>query len=104
VEKFGGKEVGRRGQGGWIKGDPRRSGRRPPTVPRPMVTRSETTGRLKARRPPVARRPQATAYVDRARHFFYKKIWDLFFYFLKALACRKGLGCFGGCVHSTPIF
>jgi hypothetical protein len=26
VEKFGGKEVGRRGQGGWIKEDPRRSG------------------------------------------------------------------------------
>jgi hypothetical protein len=29
VEKFGGKEEGRRGQGGWIKGDLCRSGRRP---------------------------------------------------------------------------
>jgi hypothetical protein len=29
VEKFGGKEVGRRGQGGWIKGDPCRSGWQP---------------------------------------------------------------------------
>jgi hypothetical protein len=37
VEKFGGKEVGRRGQGGWIKGDPRRSGRKPLTTPRPAV-------------------------------------------------------------------
>jgi hypothetical protein len=36
--------------------------------------------------------------------FFFKN-WELiFFYFLKALACCKGLGCFGGCVHSTPIF
>jgi hypothetical protein len=38
VENFGGKEVGRRGQGDWIKGDPCRSGRRPPTATRPVVT------------------------------------------------------------------
>jgi hypothetical protein len=48
VEKFGGKEVGRRGQGGWIKGDPRRSGWRPLVTshrPRPDQ-RSPLTGRL----------------------------------------------------------
>jgi hypothetical protein len=35
--KFWGQEVGGRGQGEYKKGDPCRSGRRPPTAPRPTV-------------------------------------------------------------------
>jgi hypothetical protein len=52
----------------------------------------------------ITRQPRAAAYIDKARRFFLKFFGTYFFYFFKALACCKGLGCFGGCIHSTPIF
>jgi hypothetical protein len=82
VEKFGGKEVGRTGQGGWIKGDLRRSGRRPPTAGRPKARQLVVTERATAanggRQLEVARWLRAAACVDRARHFIFFN-WDFFF-------------------------
>jgi hypothetical protein len=104
--KIWGQRGRKEGAGGLDKGRSAQersttAGRRPPTAPRPavancwlpLIERSLVSQRL----------PNSPATAGRGV-FFIKKLELIFFYFLKALACCKGLGCFGGCVHSTPIF
>jgi hypothetical protein len=109
VEKFGGQRGRKEGVGGWIKKDPRRSGRRllvrgrrprldqrSPTSSRSTVARSATVGRPTVWRPAVARKaivahggrqpmvacwPRAAAYIDRARHIKKKFFGTYFFNF-----------------------
>jgi hypothetical protein len=114
-KKFGDKEVGRRGQGGSKKGDPHRSGRWRPIAPRSAVGDCWSSGgRLWPaaggnQRSPTGCGLQPTCQIMALFFLHFLALFGnfLFKFFLKALACSKGLGFFGGGGgggFKTPIF